>query len=597
MLADFHFLRPWWLLALVPATVLLYLLISNKYRRGDWTDVCDAELLPYILQDKPIETRPGGWIAASLSTLLCILALAGPTWERLVGPAFRNDSALVIALDLSKSMNASDIKPSRISRARYKISDILKQRKDGQTALLVYGGDAFIVTPLTTDTATINSQLEALSTDIMPSPGSNAGVAIDKAVDLLRQAGLAQGHILLVTDGADVESVAQAGKVLGDYRLSVLALGTPTGAPIPVAGGGFLKDGRGNMVVAKMPMAELSKLVAEGNGLLQTVTANDDDINRLGKLFNEVVDRDKVAQTDLHLQQWDEKGPWLLLLVVPWAALRFRRGLLVFALLAFLPFPNQAWAFDWQSLWQTPDQRAQQTFQQQKYQQAAEQFDDPDWRAAAQYKAGQYQQAAETLKETQSADGHYNRGNALAKAGQLQEAIKAYQQALKLDPQNADARHNKELVEKQLQQQQQEKNQQSQDQAGENQQQQNQKSGDTEQKDQQQPGNNQDSAQQNKEGDQSESEQQSPQQSQDQQPQPEQQADKPDEARRSTGNPKPEEATQTPQAEQASDDDELKRANEQLLKRIPDEPTGLLKRKFKYQYGQRDPPQQTRPDW
>ena len=191
MLADFHFLRPWWLLALLPAALVLFSLLKNKAQRGDWTRVCDAELLPYILQEQPTQTRNGGWLAAALATLLCILALAGPTWERLPGPAFRNDSALVIALDLSESMNAADIKPSRISRARYKIADILKQRKDGQTALLVYSGDAFTVTPLTTDTSTINSQLEALTTDIMPSPGSNPARAIEKARSEERRVGKA----------------------------------------------------------------------------------------------------------------------------------------------------------------------------------------------------------------------------------------------------------------------------------------------------------------------------------------------------------------------------------------------------------------------
>ena len=604
MLADFHFIRPWWFLALLPAAILFFLLIKNKYRLGEWSDVCDAELLPFILQEKPVQTHPGTWVAAALATLLCIFAAAGPTWERLPSPAFRNDSALVIALDLSQSMNANDIKPSRISRARYKISDILQQRKDGQTALLVYSGDAFTVTPLTTDTATINSQLEALNTDIMPSSGSNAGIAIEKAVDLLHQAGLAQGHILLVTDGIDADSAAHASKVLGDYHLSVLAMGTPAGAPIPVAGGGFLKDRQGNIVVAKMDAAQLSELAAAGHGLYQAVTANDDDVKRLGDLFNKAINQDKLEQTDVRLQQWDEKGPWLLLLVLPWAALQFRKGLLIFALVLLLPFPQDAQAFDWHSLWQTQDQQAQQAFEQQQYQQAAEEFNDPAWRAAAQYKAGQYQEAAETLKDTKTADGHYNRGNALAKAGQLQEAINAYQEALKLDPQHADAKYNKELVEKQLQEQQeQQQENQSSDQSSQQQKSQDQQS-DQSEKQSQNENKSKDSEQdqsqdkQGQEGDQAESDRQQPQQNQDKPPQPEQETDKPDEARRASNNPKPKQDRQNePVAQSNAEQDETKRANEQLLRRIPDEPTGLLKRKFKYQYGQRDPPPHNGPDW
>ncbi len=602
MPAEFHFLRPYCLLTLLPATVLLFLLIKNKYRRGDWVQVCDAELLPFILQEQPAQSHTLRWMLTALAALLSILALAGPTWERLPGPAFRNDSALVIALDLSKSMDATDVKPSRISRARFKISDILKQRKDGQTALLVYSGDAFTVTPLTTDTATINSQLEALNTDIMPSPGSNTLTGMQKAVDLLRQAGLAQGHVLLITDGADAESVSKAKEIMGDYRLSVLALGTQDGAPIPQPGGGFLKDERGNIVVARLDTGELSSLASAGKGLFQPATDNDSDIERLGEMFNAASHSDKTGQTDLLLQQWDEKGPWLLLLVLPWAALQFRKGLLMWAIVCLLPLTKPAEALDWQHLWQTPDQLAQQAFQQQQYQQAAEKFDNPDWRAAAQYKAGQYQAAAETLKDTQSADGHYNRGNALAMSGQLQEAVSAYQQALKIDPNHVDAKHNKELVEKQLQEQQkQSKQDQSSEQKYQNQEQKQQPSEqDKQQNEDKQQKQSQGQDQQSKNDEPSEdakqhqAEKQPPIENQDKTQEKAQ--PKPDESKADEAQPKEQQPRQ--QAEPATpEQQETQRANEQLLRRIPDQPTGLLKRKFKYQYGQREPPPHNGPDW
>lgn len=609
MLADFHFLRPWWLLALLPAAALLILLIKNKTNRGDWATVCDAELLPFILQEKPLQTHASDWVIAALAILLSILALAGPTWERLAGPAFRNDSALVIALDLSKSMDATDLKPSRISRARYKISDILKQRKDGQTALIVYSGDAFTVTPLTTDTDTINSQLEALNTDIMPSPGSNTDIAIKKAVDLLHQAGLAQGHILLVTDGVDADSAAEARRILGEYHLSVLAMGTAEGAPIPIANGGFLKDNNGNIVVARLNSAELSDLAAAGHGIYQPATANDTDVEQLNNLFNKAVNSKNSEQTDSLLQQWDEKGPWLLLLVLPWAALRFRKGLLTFALICLLPLPQNAEALDWQSFWETKDQRAQLAFQQQQYDQAAEAFENQDWRAAAQYKAGHYQEAAETLKNTQTADGLYNRGNALAKAGQLQEAIQAYDQTLKLNPQHADAKYNKDLVEKQLQdqQKQQDKDNKSSDPSSQNKDQQSDQSEDQEKQEKensqsQEQGQNQDQdqdQQQQKDGKPADNKQ-DPQKNQDKQPEQEQQTDQPQDSDQTPKPAKPEQA-QSSEAEKsqqtASEQNEIQRANDQLLKRIPDEPTGLLKRKFKYQYGQRDPPPHNGPNW
>lgn len=600
MLADFHFLRPFWLLTLLPALILLYLMIKQNEQRGDWANVCDEELLPFILQKKPQKSRTGHWLAMAWAIVMSIFALAGPSWERIPSPAFRNDSALVIGLDLSKSMNASDIKPDRLSRARYKISDILQQRKDGQTALLVYSGDAFTVTPLTNDTATINSQLEALNTDIMPSPGSNTGIAIKKAVALLHQSGLAQGHILLVTDGADPESLAEAKSVLGDYRLSVLGIGTSEGAPIPLPGGGFLKDLQGNIVVAKLNVDELSELATIGHGIFQAVTANDQDIERLGSLFDQAVNSDKAQANDSWLQQWEDKGPWLLLLVLPWAALQFRKGVLTLGLLCLLPLPRNAQAVDWQSLWQTPDQRAAQAFRQQEYKQAADRFNDPEWRAAAQYKAGQFQAAAEALKSVQTADGHYNRGNALAQAGQLKEAIEAYEQALNLNPQHADAKYNKALVEKKLQDQQdkdKDKDKQDSEQSEQDDQQQNQQSDNQNQdntaedhnsEDQQSPADEQQADKKQSDKSQTDSSQQ---------PQPEAQQDNKQESQ-----PTPQQAEETdaaaePMPQNPAEQDEIKRANAQLLKRIPDEPTGLLKRKFKYQYGQRDPPPHNGPDW
>ena len=126
-LAEFHFIRPYWLLALIPAIALLISLVKNKLNQGNWSNVCDADLLPYILQQKPVHKKHRWSLSVgALACLLAIFSLAGPTWERLPSPVFRNDAALVIVLDLSMSMDANDIKPSRLAKARFKITDIFK---------------------------------------------------------------------------------------------------------------------------------------------------------------------------------------------------------------------------------------------------------------------------------------------------------------------------------------------------------------------------------------------------------------------------------------------------------------------------------------
>jgi Ca-activated chloride channel family protein len=586
-LAEFHFIRPYWLLALIPYLAILAVMLRNKLSQGNWSAVCDAALLPYLLQEKAVNQSRWPLTAGALAALLAIVALAGPTWERLPSPVFRNDSALIIALDLSRSMDATDIKPSRLVMARYKIADILKQRKDGQTALLVYAGDAFTVTPLTDDTETIDSQLSALNTDIMPSQGSNTVSALEKAVELFKQAGLQKGSILLVTDGVDADKTLAAVKSLDKYQLSILGVGTDDGAPIALPEGGFLKDEQGNIVVPKLNSSELKKLAQAGNGVYQTITANNEDIQAVLTNVDRSVQQQGKQNDNLVLDQWAEKGPWLLLLVLPLAALTFRKGLLCFALLLMLPLPKNSYALGWQDLWQTKDQQAQQAYKKQDYAKAAEQFENPDWKAAAHYKAGEYDKALESLKSSKSESSAYNQGNALAKAGQLEEAIKAYEKALAVNPNDSDAKHNKEVVEKELekqkQDQQQDDKQQSKDDSQQN-------------KDKDQPEKSgEQKSDQNK--DEEKPEQKPEQKQSDKQPSDEnQQQDKAEQK-------KPEDG-KSQQAEQGKDEqnkeqtkeqapvnaeptDEQQQANEQWLKRIPDDPAGLLKRKFKYQYGQR----------
>jgi Ca-activated chloride channel family protein len=584
-IAEFHFIRPYWLLTLIPYLAVLVVMLRNKLSQGSWSEVCDTELLPYLLQQKAVNQSRWPLTAGALAALLAIVALAGPTWERLPSPVFRNDSALVIALDLSRSMDAADIKPSRLVMARYKIADILKQRKDGQTALLVYAGDAFTVTPLTDDTETIESQLSALNTDIMPSQGSNAVLALEKAVELLKQSGLQKGQILLVTDGVDVDKTMAAVKSLGKYQLSILAVGTDDGAPVAVPEGGFLKDEQGNIVVPKLNSSELAKLAKAGNGVYETITANNADIQAVLANVDRSVQQQGKQNDNLVLDQWAEKGPWLLLLVLPLAALTFRKGLLCVALLLMLPLPKNSYALGWQDLWQTKDRQAQQAYKQQDYAKAAEQFENPDWKAAAHYKAGEYDKALESLKSSKSKSSAYNLGNALAKSGQLEEAIKAYEKALAVDPDNADAKHNKEVVEKELEKQKQDQQQDDKQQSKDDSQQNKDKEQKEKSGDQQGQNKNEEKPEQKPEQKQSDKQPSDEKQQQDEAEQEKPEAEKPQQAEQGKDEAKQQEKEQTPV--EAEPSDEQKQANEQWLKRIPDDPAGLLKRKFKYQYGQR----------
>ncbi len=592
--SEFHFIRPTWLLAILPYLVIVVLMLRNKLSRGNWSAVCDAELLPYLLQEKAVHNSRWLLTTGAIAAFLVIVALAGPSWQRVPSPVFRNDSALVVALNLSHSMDAEDIKPSRLIRARYKIADILKRRKDGQTALLVYSGAAFTVTPLTDDTETINSQLTALTTDIMPSEGNDTELVLKKAVDLFKQAGLQKGQILLITDSVDADKTKPAVTALENYSLSILGVGTAEGAPIALAQGGFLKDEHGSIVIPKLNASDLAKLAQQGHGIYQSISTDDSDILALLSALEQPVQQQGKENKNLLLDQWEDKGPWLLLLVLPLAALNFRKGLLTIAFMLLLPLPKNSYAMEWKDLWQNKDQQAEQAYKNNQFEQAASLFENSNWKAAANYKAGAYDKALENLApkpDEKNANVLYNQGNALAKSGQLEQALKAYEKALALNPADSDAKYNKELVEKALEKQKQDKNKQDQQKKDDKQ-----DSSDKSDKDDQQKKDDESSDK----SEQQKASEQKPEQSEEKKSQ-QQQADeqgKPDnkepekqpEADKTEQSAEPKKAEDKQQPKPASEvvepSDEQKQANEQWLKRIPDDPAGLLKRKFKYQYGQ-----------
>jgi Ca-activated chloride channel family protein len=584
--AEFHFLRPWWLLALLPLTVLLVQMIKHKLGNRSWESVCDEALLPYVLVGGASKSRRYSVFFLALGGILAIISLAGPTWEKLPQPVFTTQDALVIALDLSMSMNASDVNPSRMVRARYKIADILDTRKEGQTALLVYAGDAFTVTPLTDDIATIQSQLPALDTGIMPVQGNRTDMALELAMNLLKQAGLSKGDILLISDEVDLER----GKPIVDdlvtqgYRLSILGIGTEFGAPISLPDGSFLKDRSGQIVIPTLDDAKMRELSAAGGGQYFQMSMNDTDIKTMETFFSNIELEDGFELTELEADVWEEQGAWLLLLLLPVTALLFRRGYIVAILIFIMPLPQQAEAFEWKSLWLNAEQRGKQALEAGDAETATRLFDDPAWKGSAQYQAGDFNSAVENLSRTEGIENLYNRGNALARLGEYEEAIDVYDQVLETIPDHEDALYNKELLEQELenqqqqQQDQQQNDQQSQDQEQQDQQQ-NQDQQQQDQQDQQQAENDQ--QQQDQQQDQQQNEQEQQQQDQQQQEQQAQQ----DQQQQQDEQEQQEQEQQMAQSEQPPDEEQ--QATEQWLRRIPDDPGGLLRRKFLYQYQQR----------
>jgi Ca-activated chloride channel family protein len=593
MLSEFHFIRPYWFFALIPLLFLLWLLAKRHLINKDWESVCDPELLPYILVGRTGTKKYTNISLIGIVSLLTIMALSGPTWERLPEPVFEKQSAVVIAMDLSYSMYADDIKPSRLERARFKISDLLDLRREGQTALIVYAGDAFTVTPLTDDIKTIKSQLSALTPEIMPAPGNNTGLAMKKSIDLLKQAGNSEGHILLVTDEVEMDFDAgfNKAKSLG-YKVSILGVGTEAGAPVKLNNGGFLKDQAGTIVIPKLDQSTLRQLADAGGGYYEASQLGDSDIERLNRFFNTGLQKSEEKKSSFETDQWQEFGPWLVLLIIPIVAFGFRRGYLALFVCILIQQPDDAMAFDWNDLWLNNNQKAMQALENEQAELAAELFNDKEWKAAANYRKGDYAATEELLNEEQDDRSLYNKANALARQGRFEDAIAAYEKVLEHEPEHEDAKFNRDLIKKELEKQQQQQQQKSdsekeseQQEKNEEQSQQSDQQSDSDQqsKDQQQSDSEQQEQKNNDEQQQSDTESQ-----QDSDNEPEQQSEQEMKEQEQNEKQGQEPEEQNASQEASSELDEEQQATEQWLRRIPDDPSGLLRRKFKYQYQQQN---------
>lgn len=444
-LADFHFLRPAWLLLLLPLAWLCWRLRRRAGSRDVLARFCDAALLPHMMVTLRGVARRR-LLPFALAGVLGVLALAGPTAERVPQPVYREQAALVVLLDLSRSMGAQDVAPSRLERARYKIRDLLAARQRGQAALVVYTDRAFVVTPLTDDVNTIVAQLAVMDPALMPSQGTDAAAAVEAALMLIDQAGYPRGDVLLVTDDVPAAQRARIHELLADrdVRLSILGAGTPAGAPVPDADGGFIKQGDGQIVVARLDADALAGVARDGHGHYATLAPDARDVEALSRFLDQRETGEVESAARRQTEQWHELGPWLLVPLVFIAGLAFRRGLLVAAVLFVVGVPRPASAVDW---WFTPDQAGQRAFEREDYATAARRYADPAWRAAARYRAGDYAAAVRELDGRQDAESLYNRGNAFAREGRYDEALAAYDAALKAAPTHDDAKYNKTLIE------------------------------------------------------------------------------------------------------------------------------------------------------
>jgi len=350
-------------------------------------------LLPHLLVSGGSAPRSAPFSLLGVSALLAVLALAGPAMQGAKQATYQRDVTRVLVLELTPATAA------QLEQVKVKLYALLKALSDGQTALLVYGGEPYLVVPPTTDVKTISLFVPDLAVDVIPVPGNRPERALRMAADIFQRSATGQRDLLWITAGAAATPLPLA--ELGVTRLSVLQLSAGVDPALVAA-------------------------ASSTGGTWVSLRADDADVRQLVSAMQ--TGSDWVAGNGANKSKAVDLGHWLLLPLMLLGALVFRRGLVALLLapmlLTGLLMPRPALALDtsWPAI----------------------------WAAAAHYRAGEFAQAAALFALGTDADSHYNRGNALAKQGHLVDALTAYDAALQLRPSDADTIFNRDLVQRLL---------------------------------------------------------------------------------------------------------------------------------------------------
>ncbi|MEZ9952875.1 VWA domain-containing protein, partial [Vibrio splendidus] len=448
-MSNFTFIYPYWFLALAVLPAIWWL-SKRRSKQG----LLASHIARYLAPEssKPSKNRStyfGIW------WLVGVIALAGPSFEKNEQPSFEKTQARVVIMDMSMSMYATDIKPNRLTQVRYKALDLLSLWKEGLTGMVAYAGDAYTISPLTSDINTIKNLVPNLSPDIMPFQGGDAASAVKLAIEMMTRAHIYQGDLVLIGDDIDAQEKKEIESLLSgsNWTLSVLAVGTESGAPISLPSGSMLQTDSGQTVVAKTNLDNMRDLTRRSGGTFTEVQFNNSDVEHIASYLDRVATTSEVTKTSNSLNTRVNNGFWLLpFLLLPALGL-FRKGVIWCGLAVLVSFsqPNTAFA----SPWKTDDQVGYQLYQDEDFQQAAEKFEQQEWKGIAQYKAGDFEAAEQTLQGLSGENARYNLASAQAKQGKYDQAIKEYQRILESNPEHAYAKKNLEIVEQAQKQQQQ----------------------------------------------------------------------------------------------------------------------------------------------
>ena len=444
--SHFHFLRPWWLLVVVPLFFALRFLWDMRNPMNKWAKAISPQLFKAMLVNHGRSSWFNPVTVGIVALALGVIALAGPSWKQQASPFSKDIAALVIALDTSSSMEQSDVQPSRLERAKLKIQDLLALRPGGRVGLIVYSGSAHSVIPLTNDPDVVNNFLNAINTKMMPRKGKFPEKTLPIAQKMLSDSSV-PGTVLIIGDGVGSQTRAEFQQYFSAHPHQLLVFGMGTESS---------ENSLDNATLIPLESAILKKLASENSGFYQSLTMDKEDVQRLNRRINNYL----VIVEDGNLL-WVDAGYFLLFPLALLLLLWFRKGWTLhwcFALVVVsaLTSPQTVMAGNssftdrmadgFMALWLTSDQQGRYYMEKGDYKKAATKFESIIWRGIAYYRDENFKAAQEMFSRIETADGYFNWANALAQGRHYILAVKAYNEVLKIEPEHTAAIKNRNQI-------------------------------------------------------------------------------------------------------------------------------------------------------
>lgn len=431
--SAFHFLRQEFLWFLIPTSLVPFLGWLSIRQEVQWQKIIAPHLRSFVIKKGNDRTKILMNISLFIALSLGVLALSGPAWKKVQVPGQELETPMVIILDLSQSMMATDLQPNRLERAKFKINDLLKFNPRARAALIGFAGTAHSIVPLTKDYDIILSHIDGLKPKIMPFPGSDLEAALILA-DTVMSITKAPGTVLVFSDdfSPDYITLMQDFTANGNKKIIIIPMNTSLGSEVPdFSGSGPLKDKNGNVVYSSLDEDVLRKLSALENVTVQKLTLDNSDVELISTGISKSLKF--KTQAEEKNDDWRDAG---LLLVIPMALLLlfwFRKGWVLYGI-ALSMLSSCSGNYSFEDLWFTKDYQGQQMMNNENYEKAASLFTDPMHKGVAYFKAGDYEDAIEAFKEDTTANGSFNLGMAYFYNGDTAAAMQAFGYAVEKDP-------------------------------------------------------------------------------------------------------------------------------------------------------------------